>query len=154
IRLERARRSRLGAGAASSQTLWRDILKPSFFNRALGGGPDGTLLFWPVESEEWSSEALRARVRASGCAAAPGPGKPAEMELASEKLMLDLGRDAAPDPALRPAAARLAYHRGVLLARAGQSEAAKQAAALVTPPELLGPELAKYARLLRLELGV
>lgn len=159
VRLERARRSRLGAAAASSPTAWRDILSPSFFNRALGAGPEGTLLFWPVEAEKWSTEALRAKVRASACtaagAAAPGPAKPAtELELASEVLLLDLRRAASPDPTLRPAAARLAYQRAVLLSRAGQTEAAKQAAAQVLPPELLGPELTRYALLLRLELGV
>ncbi|HYV44748.1 MAG TPA: hypothetical protein VFA20_07805 [Myxococcaceae bacterium] len=160
IRLERARRARLGAAAASSATLWRDILSTAFFNRALGAGPEGTVLFWPVETEKWSNEALRAKVRASACAAvgaatAPGQAKSAtELELASEVLLLNLRRAAAPDKTLRPAAARLAYQRAVLLARAGQTEAAKQAAAQILPPELLGPALSKYALLLRLELGV
>ncbi|HVE83406.1 MAG TPA: hypothetical protein VND93_11185, partial [Myxococcales bacterium] len=157
VRLERARRARLGADAARSRTLWRDILQPSFFNRSLGAGPEGTLLVWPVETERWSAEALRARVRPSACAAAapnPAAAAPRELDLATEALLINLARAAATDASLRPAASRLAYQRAVLLARSGDLAAAAGAARQLTDPEHLGPELARYARLLRLELGV
>ena len=154
VRLERARRARLGKSAATAPTLWRDILSPGFFNRALGPAPDGMLLFWPVESERWSTEALRARVRPSACASASPASKSSELELATPVLLMNLAREAIPDQGLRPAVSRLAYHRAVLLARAGDAAGAREAAGQIFGPELLGPDLGRYARLLRLELGV
>ena len=58
LRVEAARRDRLGAGAASSPTLWRDVLRPDFFRRDPGNPRAADALEWPDEQERWAGEKL------------------------------------------------------------------------------------------------
>jgi hypothetical protein len=153
VRLELARRVRLGESAKTAPTLWRDILSPAFFNRELGD-KDGSLLIWPIEEERWPHEEVRARVRPSACGGKLPAGVPAELSIASTELLAKLRLWALQQARLRPSATRLAYHRAVLLYREGRRAEAAEAARLIDQPDESGAAFARHARLLRLELGL
>ena len=142
LRVEAARRGRLGASAAKSDTLWRDVLAPDFFRRA-SVFAQGQVLRWPVEEERWSSESLEVKLRASSC---DKPVAPAD-ELG--QLTPELLREV---EALGPeASGRLLYHRASRLLARGKTDEAKELASRLSPP-VLSEELRPFARLLRLAL--
>jgi hypothetical protein len=144
LRLETARRGRLGPSAATSATLWRDVLAPDFFRRA-SVFARGEVLRWPVEEEHWSTETLEVRLRPSSC------GKPAPTADELGQLTPELMREV--ETALGPeVAGRLLYHRASRLLARGKADEARELAAGLNP-SALGGELRPFARLLRLALG-
>lgn len=153
VRLELARRIRLGDAAKTAPTLWKDILSPGFFSREFGG-KDGSLLVWPIEDEKWPFEAVRAHVRPSSCGGKLQTGVPAELSIATGELLAKIRLWALKEPRLEPAATRLAYHRAVLLYREGRMGDAADAARLIAELDQNGAVFARHARLLRLELGL
>jgi hypothetical protein len=146
LRLEQARRARLGPAAATAPTIWRDVVAPGFFRtdtRDPARGADA--LRWPAEAEEWPDEVLLVGTLATRCAEVARAAAP---ELPSDALAPALARAGDAD-----GAARIAYHRAVLLVRARDDAAAREAARAVDPDAVPAP-LRNFARLLRLEAGV
>jgi hypothetical protein len=145
LRLEVARRGRLGASAATSATLWRDVLSPDFFKRA-SVFSGGEVLRWPVEEERWSSEVLEVQLRPSSC------GKPVpasdELGLLTTALTEEVEKGLGPE-----VAGRLLYHRASRALARGQGDEAKVMAGKLRP-DALGSELSAFARLLRVALGL
>ncbi|MBF5042091.1 hypothetical protein FGE12_06770 [Aggregicoccus sp. 17bor-14] len=146
LRLEAQRRARLGAGAARSQTLWRDLLDPTFFRRTSALAAQGPLLRWPLEDERWSDEATDVGVRPWSCGSPVAAGDELAQLGAAELAKLQRALPA-------EAGARLGYHRSVRLLSRGERELALQAAQTVAPASLHA-ELAAWAQLMRLELGL
>jgi hypothetical protein len=146
LRLEEARRHRLGAAASSAPTLWRDVLAHGFFRLAVGDPRGDDDLAWPGEVETWPEEVLLVAPIASGCASPPAARGASASDLPPAALVSALR-------ALRldETAARIAYHRAVLLAREGHPDAS--AAARDVVPEKLAAPLRPFAALLRLEAG-
>ena len=143
VRVEEARRRRLGPDAPGSATIWRDILDPSFFQRGEPSGSQDGVLLWPVEPERWPSERTLARVRPSTCRIAESSGS--ELEVLTADLVNRFEGNAEQST--------LAYHRALRLwARGADAEA--QVAARRIDVNALDPDLAAHARLLRLDLGV
>jgi hypothetical protein len=142
LRLEAARRGRLGASAATSATLWRDVLAPGFFRRA-SVFAEGQVLRWPVEEERWSSESLEVKLRASSCDKPVPPGD--ELGQLTPELLREV-EEWGPE-----ASGRLLYHRASRLLARGKTDEAKEWAARLSPPAL-PEELRPFARLLRLAL--
>lgn len=145
LRLEVARRGRLGASAATSATLWRDVLAPDFFRRA-STFSQGQVLRWPVEEERWSTEVLEVKLRPSSCGT-PVPSADELGQLTSELLQ------EAKDSLGPEVTGRLLYHRASRLLARGQADVAKAVAAGLSP-SALGGELRPLARLLRAALGL
>ena len=143
LRLEAARRGRLGASAATSATLWRDVLAPDFFRRA-SVLSQGQVLRWPVEEERWAPEVLEVKLRPSSC------GKPIasadELGQLTSELLQEVKESLGPE-----VTGRLLYHRASRLLARGQVGVAKEVAAGLSPPAL-GDELRPLARLLRVAL--
>jgi hypothetical protein len=143
LRLEAARRGRLGASAATAPTLWRDVLTPDFFRRT-SSFAQGELLRWPVEEERWSDEKLEVKLSPSACAT---PAQAAdELPQLTAELLSAVERGAGPE-----AGARLRYHRGARLLAKGQVDAAKEECTRLSPEALDAP-LRPLARLLRVAL--
>ena len=129
--LVRAEEARRGAPA----TLWQDVLRESFFRRAVTNPGEDKALRWLDEEERWPGEVLLVEPLRWSCAKAPnGAG-------ALALLTPELLRSLPPEPA-----ARVAYERAVLLWRKGSLEGA---AAIEVAK--LAPELRPAARFLRLE---
>ncbi len=143
LRLEAARRGRLGAAAATSATLWRDVLQADFFRRT-SSFAQGELLRWPVEEERWSDEALEVKLSPSACATPVRADD--ELPRLTAALLEAVERSAGPE-----SVARLRYHRGTRLLAQGQVDAAKEEATRLSP-EALGEALRPHARLLRVAL--
>jgi hypothetical protein len=143
LRLEVARRGRLGASAATSPTLWRDVLTPDFFRRT-SSFAQGELLRWPVEEERWSDETLEVKLSPSACTT-PLPSSD-ELPQLTAALLEAVEKGAGPETV-----ARLRYHRGARLLAAGEVDAAKEEATRLSP-EALTEALRPHARLLRVAL--
>ncbi|WP_434383945.1 hypothetical protein [Melittangium boletus] len=145
LRLEQARRGRLGAAASSAPTLWRDVLAPDFFRRA-APLPQDQALRWPLEDERWNHERLEFRLKPSSC----GQPVPAadELSLLSPQLRTDL-RETLEDEAW----ARLSHHQASRLLVLGQADAAREVARAFDPAAL-APEERPLDDLLRLALGL
>jgi hypothetical protein len=144
LRLEQARRARLGADARTAPTLWRDVLRPDFFRRA-AVLPRDQALHWPLEEERWSNESLEFRLKPSACEQAVPAG--------DELPLLTPERMKAWEGALGPElTARLRYHQATRLLRAGKTDEARTLA-LTLEPTRLGAELRPLAELLRVALG-
>ncbi|MFY0564941.1 hypothetical protein ACN28E_13875 [Archangium lansingense] len=142
LRLEEARRGRLGASAAKSDTVWRDVLSPDFFRRA-SVFAQGEVLRWPVEEERWSSEVLEVKLKAWSC---DKPAAPAdELGLLTPELLKEV------DVLGPEASGRLLYHRASQLLARGKADEAREMAARLSPP-VLAEELRPFAQLLRLAL--
>ena len=142
LRIEAARRARLGARAAASDTVWRDVLRKNFFRRDPRNPPLDKALIWPDEEETWTGEIRFVDPPAWHCDL-PARLPPAEDD---SKLVDSLRAAGYPQ-----AASRFAYHRASrLLARGEKSAAAEQARAV--DPAALG-ELSHWAALLRIQLG-
>ena len=120
LRLEAARRTRLGADAARAPTLWREVLDPASFRRTSALAAQGLLLRWPVEEERWSDEATDVAVRPSACANPVAAGDELSLLGAPELTQLQLALPA-------DAGARLTYHRAARLLARGEREAARAA---------------------------
>ena len=154
LRLEEARRARLGAGAARSATLWRDVLDPDFFRRSSPLAAQGLLLRWPVEEERWSDETTDVTVKPSACATPVAAG--------DELALLGAAELAALQGQLPPeAGVRLAYHRAVRLLSRGEVQEAHAALSALgevqgahTQLAALQPSLRPWVQLMRLELGL
>ncbi|MFY0581455.1 hypothetical protein ACN28S_50825 [Cystobacter fuscus] len=145
LRLEVARRGRLGASAASSATLWHDVLTPDFFRRA-ALLPENQALRWPIEEESWSSETLELRLRPSSCA----QPVPATDEL--PLLTAELEREV--DKALGAEVAhRLLYHHASRLLTLGRADEAREVARRLSPTAM-GDASRPLGQLLRLGLGI
>lgn len=145
MRLEAARRGRLGKSAATSATLWRDVLTPDFFRRT-SVFAQGEVLRWPVEEEDWSSETLEVKLRPSSC------GQPVAATDELGQLTPELTGQV--ETALGPeVAGRLLYHRASRLLAQGQADEARKLATGLSP-SALGGELQPFAQLLRLALGL
>jgi hypothetical protein len=146
LRVEEARRIRLGAGAAKSGTIFRDVLRPDFFRRDPGNPAEADALEWPDEEERWTGERLLVAPPRFACAAAAGKAQ-APQEKVSRTLVAALLASGHPE-----AASVLAYYQAVLLLRAEKpTDAAVQAQAI--EPERLGP-LSRWGSLLRIVTGV
>ncbi|ATB43583.1 hypothetical protein CYFUS_009063 [Cystobacter fuscus] len=145
LRLEVARRGRLGASAASSATLWRDVLTPDFFRRA-ALLPKEQALRWPIEEENWSSETLELRLRPSSC----GQPVPAtdELPLLTSELEQEVDKTLGAE-----VAHRLLYHRASRLLTLGRADEAREVARRLNP-SAMGDALRPLGQLLRLGLGI
>ncbi|TMB29165.1 MAG: hypothetical protein E6J61_16140 [Deltaproteobacteria bacterium] len=151
LRVEEARRVRLGARAASSPTIWREVMRPDFFRRDPGNPPGDDALEWPDEEERWTGERLLVAAPESACdAAVPSRKQSADSPAA---------REVPPGLAVALAAAGhagtasvLAYHEATLLWRANKMSEAAFVARTVDPGRL-GP-LSRWASLLRIATGV
>jgi hypothetical protein len=145
LRLEVARRGRLGASAASSATLWHDVLTPGFFRRA-AVLPQNEALRWPIEEERWPAETLELRLRPSSC------GQP--VPAADELSLLTPGLEQEAEKTLGAEVAhRLLYHRASRLLMLGRADEAREVARRLSPAAM-GDELRPLGLLLRLGLGV
>jgi len=142
VRIEAARRARLGAKAGSSATIWRDLLRKDFFRRDPGNPSLANALTWPDEEELWTGEIRVVEAPRWRCdQPAPPPAAQDDTGLAGA-----LRRSGHPE-----AASRFAYHRASrLLARGEKTLAAEQARAI--DPAALG-QLGHWAALLRIQLG-
>lgn len=146
LRLEAARRLRLGALAAQSPTIWRDILNPLFFRRdTTHGEPAGETLLWPDDDEPWPGEVahLAPLLRCRPVRDAPADGESVSSELVRR----------AKEDGLTDLASRLAYHRTLLLLREGRQDEAREAAKDIVPTLLPAP-VSSFAKLLRLNEGL
>jgi hypothetical protein len=143
LRVEAARRGRLGASAATSATLWRDVLAPDFFRRA-SVLSQGQVLRWPVEEEHWSPEVLEVKLRPSSCGT-PAPSAD-ELDQLTSELLHEVKESLGPE-----VTGRLLYHRASRLLARGRADVAKALAAGLHPSSL-GDELRPFARLLRVAL--
>ena len=142
VRIEAARRARLGAKAASSDTIWRDLLRKDFFRRDPGNPSLENALTWPDEEELWTGEILVVEAPRWQC------GGPARLPAAQDDSGL---AEALRTAGHGEAASRFAYHRASrLLARGEKTAAAEQARAI--DPAALG-QLGHWAALLRIQLG-
>jgi len=142
VRIEAARRGRLGARAAKSDTVWRDVLRKDFFRRDPRNPPLANALVWPDEEELWTGEIRFVEPPAWHC---DQPAKPPPTQ--DDSHLVESLRAAGH----REAASRFAYHRASrLLARGEKAIAADQARAI--DPEALA-ELSHWAALLRIQLG-
>lgn len=144
VRLEAARGGRMGEGARSSTTLWRDLYTPAFFRRV--PQVKAGALVWPVEDERWPDEALNFQLT-PGCVAVPAAAGD-ELTLLPPAIAAALA-----SPGLEGIAATTSYQLTVLQLRAGKLEAAQASAALLDPARL-EPIPSANARLMRLELGI
>ncbi|EPX60656.1 hypothetical protein D187_001305 [Cystobacter fuscus DSM 2262] len=145
LRLEVARRGRLGASAAASATLWRDVLTPDFFRRS-ALLPKDQALRWPIEEENWPSETLELRLRPSSCAQ-PVPATD-ELPLLTSELEREV------DKALGAEVAhRLLYHRASRLLTLGRADEAREVARRLSP-SAMGTAPRPLGQLLRLGLGI
>ena len=136
VRVEAARRVRLGKAAASSNTIWRDLLRPRFFSFAIDNPKPSKALYWSEEREKWPNETLLVQPPVSLC------GKPPAGS-AEEPITDELVRAQEPGTA-----ALLAYERAAVQFRAG-----KPVAALALDADQLPKDLRPYGRFLRLESG-
>ena len=136
VRVEAARRVRLGKIAASSNTIWRDLLRPRFFSFAIDNPKPSKALYWSEEREKWPNETLLVQPPVSLC------GKPPAGS-AEEPITDELVRAQEPGTA-----ALLAYERAAVQFRAG-----KPVAALALDADQLPKDLRPYGRFLRLESG-
>src|SRR5262249_8331246 len=112
VRLEAARRGRLGEAAASAPTIWKDVLSRDFFLRSTLP-PElvrADLIAWPVEAEAWPGETLRIGSLPWRCDA-PAPAAADELSIASAEFIERLGNAASSSPLIRRVASRVAYHR-------------------------------------------
>lgn len=142
VRIEAARRARLGAKAGSSDTIWRDLLRKDFFRRDPRNPPLENALAWPDEEELWTGEVLVVEPPLWRC------DHPAGLPATQDDSRLSEALRAAGH---REAASRFAYHRASrLLARGEKAAAAEQARAI--DPAALG-QLGHWAALLRIQLG-
>jgi hypothetical protein len=133
VRAEEARRGRLGAAAAASATLWRDLLQKDFFRRTAWNPSFAAALRWPAEREVWPDETELVPDPPFRCADAKP--RAAELPLHSPALIASLPPEAA---------ARAQYQRTVLL----HAEAEK------LDVERLPAELRPAGPFLRLEAGL
>lgn len=153
LRVEEARRVRLASQPTPSPTLWRDLIDPEFFRRdTLPPGMQGDLLVWPVETERWPNERIKPAEPRSRCGSAHSSATE-ELDLLGPELLDALARRAQDDRSWAEPLSRAAYHRAVLLLRAGDEEAARAAAEQIDADQLVGP-LGAFAGLLRASLGV
>jgi len=142
VRIEAARRGRLGTKAGSSDTLWRDVLRKEFFRRDPGNPPLANALIWPDEEELWTGEIRFVEPPRWRC------DQPARLPATQNDSGLVEALLAAGHP---ETASRFAYHRASrLLARGEKTAAAEQARAI--DPAFLG-QLRNWGALLRLQLG-
>jgi len=142
VRIEAARRARLGAKAGSSDTIWRDLLRKDFFRRDPRNPPLENALSWPDEEELWTGEVLVVEPPRWRCDHPADPPATQDDSGLSEALRAAGHREAA---------SRFAYHRASrLLARGEKTAAADQARAI--DPAALG-QLGHWAALLRIQLG-
>lgn len=129
VRLEEARRGRKG-------TIWDDLSRKDFFDRAVWNPDLRSALRWPDERERWPSETLLVTEADWNCrSATPGAGPSIDPTFLSSLP--------------EEPAARLAYERAVLRYRQGALEVAEE-----VRPALLDPGLRAAARFLRLEAGI
>ncbi|MET0400995.1 MAG: hypothetical protein ABW123_01275, partial [Cystobacter sp.] len=145
LRLEVARRGRLGEAASASATLWRDVLAPLFFWRAPVLAQDKSLR-WPVEEERWSTEMLEVRMKPSSCALPPLPSD--ELPLLTAELEQEARREVGAE-----VSHRLRYHRVSRLLTLGRTDEARELARQLSPPEM-NEALRPLAVLARLALGL
>jgi|GEM_PF-5710322 len=145
LRLEQARRGRLGPSASTAPTLWREVLAPDFFRRA-AMLPQDEALRWPLEEERWSNETLEFRLRPSSCDK-PMPGAD-ELSLLTPELMKELEAALEPEPS-----ARLRYHQASRLLARGRTDEAREVAQRLSPATL-GEDLRPLGELVRLALGL
>lgn len=140
VRVEAARRVRLGKAAATSRTIWRDLLRPGFFSFALQNPHPSKALYWNDEKEKWPNELLLVEPPVSSCGRLPGwaTDEPAQL---TDALILGLAQQPR-------TAALLAYERAALQFRAG-----KPVEPRALEVEQLPAELRPYGRFLRLEAG-
>jgi hypothetical protein len=143
VRVEAARRVRLGKAAATSRTIWRDLLRPGFFSFALQNPNPSKALYWNDEKEKWPNELLLVEPPVFSCGrppAWPGSGNDEPAQL-TNALILGLAQQPR-------TAALLAYERAALQFRAG-----KPVEPRALEVEQLPAELRPYWRFLRLEAG-
>ncbi len=136
VRVEAARRVRLGKAAGSSRTVWRDLLRPGFFSVAILNPKPSKALYWIDEKEKWPNETLLVQSPAWLCGKLPAWS--AEEQITQELISSQEPRTAA----------LLAYERAAVQFRAGK---ALELHGLET--EQLPANLRPYARFLRLEAG-
>ena len=158
LRVEEARRIRLGARAASSRTVWRDVLRPDFFRRDPGNPPEDDALRWPDEEERWTGERLLVAAPRFACGDAAKPEKTRAGTLSPQPAR-PAGSDQRPADLVAAlvaarhfeAASLLAYYEAAALFRAGKiAEAAALSRAI--DPAHLGP-LSRWGSLLRIATG-
>src|SRR5712671_1029368 len=129
VRVEAARRARLGSRAAASETLWRDVLRKDFFRRDPGNPPLASALRWPDEEEVWTGEVRLVDPPRWRCDQ-PGKPPPAQDDAPLAESLRASGSV--------EAASRFAYYRASrLLAGGDKVKAAEQARAV--DPAVLGP---------------
>jgi hypothetical protein len=142
VRIEAARRARLGAKGSASDTIWRDVLRKDFFRRDPRNPPLESALSWPDEEELWTGEVVVVEPPGWRCDHPAGPPATQDDSGLAEALR---------GAGHREAASRFAYHRASrLLARGEKTAAADQARAI--DPAALG-QLGHWAALLRIQLG-
>lgn len=154
VRAEAVRGRRLGPAAAASETVWRDILDPSFFTWQEPPAPPEGYLYWPVEQERWPVERVHVKLRPSSCAEAIATPHDELAVLADEKLVAHLDARAESDAEVwGDARSRLAYHRAVRRLAAGDVAGAASEARRIEVARLPA-SLRPWAALARLETAV
>jgi hypothetical protein len=150
LRVEEARRMRLGARVARSATIWRDVLRPDFFRRDPGNPSERDALEWPDEEERWTGERLLVAAPRSACVA-PAASSKADVAPAAREVPPGLVAALAAAGQARTASV-VAYHESTLLWRANKMSEAAFVARAIDPGRLDG--LSRWARLLRIATGV
>lgn len=147
LRVEVARRARLGDRARTSDTLWRDILDPGFFRRESPLAAAGDVLRWPVEEERWEGEVTEVTVKPSQC----GKKVPPADELAQLTPELVWSAEQQLGEA---AAARLRLHLGVRMLAQGMRDEARKAVEKLQPAQLTNVRDRALTELMRVDLGL
>ena len=142
VRIEAARRGRLGKRAAASNTIWRDVSKRDFFRRDPRNPSLSDALVWPDEEEVWTGEVRFVEPPRWRC------DQPVRLPPTQDDSRLV--------EALRGAghveiASRFAYHRASRLLARGEKAAAAEQARAIDPGPLA--DLRPWAALLRIQLG-
>ena len=138
VRVEAARRVRLGKAAATSDTVWRDLLRPGFFSLTIHNPKPSKALYWIEEKEKWPGETLLVDSPVSLCGKLPAWSGDEQAQI-NDQLIL---------PQQPQTAALLAYERAALQFRAGKPTETRGLAV-----DQLPTHLRPYARFLRLEAG-
>ena len=142
VRVEAARRGRFGPKAASSETIWKDVLRKDFFRRDPRNPPIANALTWPDDEELWTGEIRVVEAPHWRCDK-PGRAPPGQDHPDLSEALRAAGH--------LEAASRFAYHRASrLLIQGVKSRAVEQARAI--DPGVLG-QLGHWAALLRIQLG-